>query len=326
MDNKGYLGIDVGSISTNLVIISAKGEVLYQNYERVSGAPIPSVQKALNVVKDELPEGFKINGVGVTGSARYLIGGVVGADIIKNEISTHARAAIHLHPDVKTVFEIGGQDSKVTVVRDGVVVDFAMNLVCAAGTGSFLDSQAKRLDISVETLSEKAMLSQNPTPIAGRCTVFAESDMIHKQQVGHRQEDILMGLCNAMARNFLNNVCTGKDIQPPVVLQGGISANKGIRRAFESLLDTEITVPRYNMVMGAYGAALLACEAPVQSSAFRGYQVCEHDIITRSFTCSDCPNCCEIVEVLDGDITLCRSGGRCRKWEGAHQMQQNSNS
>ncbi len=316
MEKQGYLGIDVGSISTNLVMISEDGGVLFQAYTRVDGDPIESIQKALSAMRDVLPEGFRVCGAGVTGSARYLIGGVIGADVVKNEISAHARAAIHLHPDVKTIFEIGGQDSKVTVVRDGVVVDFAMNLVCAAGTGSFLDSQAKRLNISIEELGEKALLSDTPTAIAGRCTVFAESDMIHKQQAGHRQEDIIMGLCHAMVRNFLNNVCTGKDIESPVVLQGGISANKGIRRAFESMLGSRPIVPRYNMVMGAYGAALIASDAGVRRTSYRGYEVCDLRIITSSFICSDCENRCEIVEVSDRREALARSGGRCRKWEG----------
>ncbi|MFW5915065.1 MAG: acyl-CoA dehydratase activase [Planctomycetota bacterium] len=316
MNRSGYLGIDVGSISTNLVVTSGDGNVLSQMYERVNGNPIQSVQRALPVMREHLPDDFTIGGVGTTGSARHLIGGVVGADVIKNEISAHARAAIHLHPEVQTIFEIGGQDSKVTVVRDGVVVDFAMNLVCAAGTGSFLDSQAKRLNISIEELSEKAVLSDSPTSIAGRCTVFAESDMIHKQQVGHSQVDIIMGLCLAMARNFLNNVCTGQDIEPPIVLQGGISENKGIRRAFESLLDTEIIIPRHNMVMGAYGAALLAADAEYERTSYRGYGICEHEIMTTSFQCDDCPNQCEIVEVVDEDRIISRSGGRCRKWEG----------
>ena len=313
----GYLGIDVGSISTNLVMIDPDGGVLFQTYRRVGGSPIASVQQAMRQMGDDLPDDLHVAAVCTTGSARYLIGAVVGADVIKNEISAHARAAIHLHPEVKTIFEIGGQDSKVTIVRDGVVVDFAMNLVCAAGTGSFLDSQAKRLDISIEEFSARAEQSESPTSIAGRCTVFAESDMIHKQQTGHRQEDIIMGLCHAMVRNFLSNVCTGKEIRHPVVLQGGISSNKGIRRAFREILESDVIIPRYNMVMGAYGAALIASRAKVEKTLFRGYDICQRDILTRGFTCDDCPNACEIVEIVDRDEIISRSGGRCRKWEGS---------
>ena len=317
MNKKLFLGIDVGSISINLVLINSDGEVLYETYVRGGGFPIATVQSALQEMENQLQENDIIAGVCTTGSGRSLIGAVVGADVVKNEIMAHAKAATFLHPDVQTVCEIGGQDSKITIIRDGIVVDFAMNLVCAAGTGSFLDSQAKRLDISIEELSEKALLSDNPTDIAGRCTVFAESDMIHKQQVGHSQHNIIMGLCNAMVRNYLSNVCRGKEIKPPVVLQGGISANKGIIRAFEEALGTEIIIPKHNMVMGAYGAALIAAHSDIPETKFRGFDVSNHKIKTISFKCNDCPNVCEIIEILDNDSVIGRSGGRCGKWEGS---------
>lgn len=315
MNSSFHLGIDVGSISTNLVLMGSDCEVVFQAYRRVEGNPVRSLQDALSEMRDTVGNHIPISGVCATGSARNLIGAVVGADVVKNEISAHARAAIHLHPDVQTVFEIGGQDSKVTVVRDGVVVDFAMNLVCAAGTGSFLDSQAKRLNITIEELSEASLRSTQPTGIAGRCTVFAESDMIHKQQTGHSQEDIIMGLCHAMVRNFLSNVCAGKEISPPVVLQGGVSANLGIRRAFRETLGYDMIIPRYNMVMGAYGAALIAARSGIAKTRFRGFDICARPMLTRSFVCKDCPNHCEVIEILDGETILSRSGGRCRKWE-----------
>ncbi|RJR20942.1 MAG: 2-hydroxyglutaryl-CoA dehydratase [Nitrospiraceae bacterium] len=316
MNDSCYLGIDVGSISTNCVIISPDGEVLFEIYKRGEGSPIASVQQCLSILAEQMPESMRIKGVCTTGSGRILAGAVVGADVIKNEISAHARAALHLYPDVQTIFEIGGQDSKVTIIRDGAVVDFSMNLVCAAGTGSFLDSQARRLNITIEELSSRAVRSENPTNIAGRCTVFAESDMIHKQQIGHEQKDIMMGLCQALVRNYLSNVCNGKDIRPPVVFQGGVSANKGICRAFSEALKCDIIVPSYNMVMGAYGAALIASQSYIEQTKFRGIQVADHPIATRGFECGDCPNCCEIIEVLDDDNVIGRTGGRCGKWEG----------
>ena len=311
-----YLGIDVGSISTNGVIISPDGEVLSEVYKRGEGNPIESVQQCLATLAEQMPAGLTIRGVCATGSGRILAGAVVGADVIKNEISAHARAAVHLYPDVRTIFEIGGQDSKVTIVRDGVVVDFSMNLVCAAGTGSFLDSQARRLNITIDELSSKAVMSHNPTSIAGRCTVFAESDMVHKQQVGHDQKDIVMGLCHALVRNYLSNVCNGKEIKPQVVFQGGVSANRGICRAFSEALQCDIIVPPYNMVMGAYGAALIASQSSIEQTKFRGNEVAGRPIITQGFECGDCPNCCEIIEVLDDAEIIGRTGGRCGKWEG----------
>ena len=316
MKKKAYLGIDVGSISTNIVVLDSDLNVLQRTYARAEGKPIASVQSALAELAEVLRKNFYIAGVCTTGSAREIIGAVVRADIIKNEITTHARAAIHLHSDVQTILEIGGQDSKITLVKDGIILDFAMNLVCAAGTGSFLDSQARRLNISIEQMSNEAVLSHNPTNIAGRCTVFAESDMIHKQQMGYNQKDIIMGLCLAMARNYLNNVCKGKEVNEPIVFQGGVSANKGICLALKKLLRRNIIIPQYHMVMGAYGAALIAANAGTTKSSFYGFDITEHKIVTRGFFCDDCPNLCEVVEVLDGDNIITRSGGRCGKWEG----------
>jgi predicted CoA-substrate-specific enzyme activase len=314
----GFLGIDIGSISTNFVLVSQAGEVLFDSYGRGGGNPIASVQDGLVHLEKAMPPSMEIAGVCTTGSGRELIGIMVGADVVKNEITAHARSAVHFCPDVRTIIEIGGQDSKVTLLREGAVVDFAMNLICAAGTGSFLDSQARRLEISIEDLSERSILSDNPTAIAGRCTVFAESDMIHKQQAGHAQQDILMGLCHALTRNFLSNVCRGKDLEPPLLLQGGVSANKGIVRAFQETLGFAVIVPEHHMVMGAYGAALIAAETGLERTRFRGMDVSSHEIATLGFDCEDCPNNCEIIEILDNDEVIGRSGGRCRKWEGTN--------
>ncbi len=315
MKKDAYLGIDVGSISTNIVVLDSDYKVLKTGYARAEGKPIASVQAAMADLGGLLLKEYHISGVCTTGSGREIIGAVVKADIIKNEITAHARAAIHLHPNVRTILEIGGQDSKITLVKDGVILDFAMNLVCAAGTGSFLDSQAKRLNINIEQMSEESIISKTPTTIAGRCTVFAESDMIHKQQMGHEQRDIIMGLCMAMARNYLSNVCHGKEVVEPIVFQGGVSANKGIRRAFRELLGKEIIIPQYHMVMGAYGAALIAAKGEIQNTTFRGFDIVNHKIVTQSFCCDGCSNQCEIVEVLDRDEIITRSGGRCGKWD-----------
>lgn len=315
MKKDAYLGIDVGSISTNIVVLDSDYKILKTSYARAEGKPIASVQAAIGDLSELLLKEYHIAGVCTTGSAREIIGAVVKADIIKNEITAHARATIHLHPDVRTILEIGGQDSKIMLVKDGVIVDFAMNLVCAAGTGSFLDSQAKRLNINVEQMSEESVLSKNPTTIAGRCTVFAESDMVYKQQMGHNQRDIIMGLCMAMARNYLSNVCHGKEVLEPVVFQGGVSANKGICRALRELLGKELIIPKYHMVMGAYGAALIAAKEGIQNTTFGGFDVADYKIVTQSFLCDGCPNQCEVVEVLDRDKIITRSGGRCGKWD-----------
>ena len=315
--SKTYLGIDIGSISTNLVLINEKNQVLSSLYIRTEGNPIKAIQKGLRKLKEQI-EGEKLDveiaGVGTTGSARYLAGVITGADLIKNEITAHAKGASFFVPDVKTVIEIGGQDSKIIILEDGVVVDFAMNLICAAGTGSFLDAQASRLKIPIEKFSKLALESKNPTSIGSRCTVFAESDMIHKQQIGHKTEDIIAGLCQGMARNFLNNIAKGKNIKPPIVFQGGVSENIGMRKAFEEALEEKIIVPPYNIVIGAFGVALLVKEMGLQKTKFLGFEVSDKDIKCTSFHCQSCPNKCEVIEAkIDGKVAA-RWGDRCGKW------------
>jgi predicted CoA-substrate-specific enzyme activase len=257
---KSYLGIDVGSVTTKFAVLNAGDEPVANLYTRTSGRPVQTVQEGLQHLAKELPGELEVVGVGVTGSARRLTGVVVGADVVKNEITAHAVGAASVVPEVHTVLEIGGQDSKLILLDDGIVTDFAMNSVCAAGTSSFVDQQAFRLSLPVERIGPLALRSQHPVRIAGRCTVFAESDMIHKQQMGHELEDILCGLCQALARNYLNNLALGKELRPPVVFQGGVAANAGMIRAFEEVLDQEVMVPVHFGVMGAIGAAMLAHE------------------------------------------------------------------
>lgn len=314
---KMYLGIDVGSVSTNLAVLDQDGIVLCHQYLLTHGQPIQAVQKGLSEIRSGLPRDLAIRGVGTTGSARQLTGVLVGADVIKNEITAHAMAAIHFFPDVRTVIEIGGQDSKIIIIRDGLVVDFGMNTVCAAGTGSFLDQQALRLNIPVEAFGEYALRSESPVRIAGRCTVFAESDMIHKQQTGCTVNDIIAGLCEALVRNYLNNVAKGREIQKPIIFQGGVAANSGIKKALERELGMEIHVPPFYHVMGAIGSALLAREKMDGSpeSQFKGFGIIEVSCRTRNFICKDCENTCEVVEFMMEDKPVSYWGDRCGKWE-----------
>lgn len=315
----GYLGIDVGSVSTNLVVIGPGGDVLASVYIKTQGNPIGAIQRGLKMVAEELGDGVDIKAVGTTGSARHLAGVVVGADLVKNEITAHAVASIHSVPDVKTIFEIGGQDSKIIILRDGIVTDFAMNTVCAAGTGSFLDRQAARLNIPIDKFGELALAAKLPVQIAGRCAVFAESDMIHKQQLGHRKEDLILGLCNALVRNYLANVAKGKEIRPPVLFQGGVAANSGMKLAFERELGLPVTVPPHYDVMGAIGAALLARGAVRRKkTSFRGFAVGKMDYQVASFSCPHCANSCEIIEIYGDDSLQARWGGRCGRWDAVH--------
>ncbi|HBE07277.1 MAG TPA: 2-hydroxyglutaryl-CoA dehydratase, partial [Firmicutes bacterium] len=314
---QGYLGIDVGSVSTNIVILSETGQMQHNLYLRTHGQPIAAIQNGLRSIMEQFQD-LEVLGVGCTGSGRRLTGVLSGADLVKNEITAHAVAAMYCHPEVQTVLEIGGQDSKIIVIRNGVVSDFAMNTVCAAGTGSFLDQQASRLGVAINDFGGLALKSENPVRIAGRCTVFAESDMIHKQQVGHSIEDITAGLCESLVRNYLANVGKGKEIREPVLFQGGVAANAGIRAAFEKQLEVKLIIPEHFSVMGAIGSALLAREEMLENprpSSFRGFTIADRHYITSSFECTGCPNMCEIVRLTDDSGLLANWGGRCGKWD-----------
>jgi predicted CoA-substrate-specific enzyme activase len=328
-----YLGIDVGSISTKGVVIDKSYNVLASDYIRTQGNPIVSIKELLKRLNGQLETRNSklgtagIAAAGTTGSARRLAGVMIGADIVKNEIIAHAIAASHFHPDAQTVLEIGGQDSKIIILRDAIPVDFAMNTVCAAGTGSFLDHQAARLGVPIEDFGGLALKSKNKANIAGRCTVFAESDMVHKAQLGIVREDLINGLCEAIVRNYLNTVAKGKDIKPVVLFQGGVAANVGVKAAFERALNQKLVVPEHFLVMGAIGAAILAREevdslersntqqsTPHAVSRFAGFETADVHFQSRSFECEGCPNHCEVIETLRESDVVDRYGDRCGKW------------
>lgn len=311
-----YLGIDVGSVSTNVVLMDEEKNIMAKVYTKTQGKPIEAIKKGLKEIQGALGNNLKVKGVGTTGSGRHLAAMIVGADVVKNEITAHGVAALHYVEGVRTILEIGGQDSKIILLKDGIISDFAMNTVCAAGTGSFLDRQAARLGIPIEEFGRLALRAGSPVRIAGRCAVFAESDMIHKQQLGHNQEDIIKGLCNALVRNFLNNLAKGKELAGPVVFQGGVAANVGIKQSFEEALGCNVTVPEHHEVMGAMGCCLLAQEQGMKknATAFRGFDIVNSGYQVKGFECEDCANGCEVIEILKDSQLAARWGDKCGKW------------
>lgn len=305
-----YMGIDVGSISTKGVILTENNEILSSAYIWTEGNPIGAVKKLTKMLeKDFDKEHYQIVATGTTGSARKLVGAVLGATIVKNEITAHAVGTTTFHPDVRTILEIGGQDSKIILVENGIAIDYAMNTLCAAGTGAFLSSQSRRLGIDVEDMGEIALKSEHPTQIAARCTVFAESDLVHKIQVGHTKTDIIAGLCNAVVGNYLNNVGKGKKIVSPVVFQGGVSRNVGVVKAFEKALGCPVIVDENGHLMGAIGAAILAYRNPARRKF--DFAVEDMEFKTREVSCGRCPNNCEIICVYRENQLIDSWGNRC---------------
>ena len=307
-----YLGVDIGSISTKGVIIDENNNIITSSYIWTEGNPVNAVKKLINILKNNLDSKYVVKGIGTTGSARKLIGLLLDANIVKNEIMAHAIGTLSIYPDVKTIFEIGGQDSKIILLNNGIITDYAMNTLCAAGTGSFLSSQAKRLNINIEDFGPLALKSNNPVKIAARCTVFAESDLIHKAQVGYKKEDIVAGLCKSIVLNYLNNVGKGKKIKSPVIFQGGVSKNLGVLKYFKEILNTDVIVDPNSHLMGALGIAILA----KKNSLWKTYDLNIQNISfdTKAIDCGGCSNNCELLRIYKDNKLIDIWGNRCDKY------------
>ena len=307
-----YLGVDIGSISTKGVIIDDDNNIITSAYIWTEGNPVEAVRKLLDILKSKLPKGYAIKGIGTTGSARKLIGLMLKACIVKNEITAHAIGTLTFYPNVRTILEIGGQDSKIILIKNGIITNYAMNTLCAAGTGSFLSSQAKRLGIDVEEFGNYALKSKNPVKIAARCTVFAESDLVHKAQVGYAKEDIIAGLCKSIVLNYLNNVGKGKKIVGPIIFQGGVSKNKGVVKYFKEILKEDIIVDENSHLMGAIGIAVLARRNKTGNTY--SLEMKNVKFITKAFECHRCPNTCELLKIYRNDELVDSWGSKCGKY------------
>jgi len=322
---EAYLGVDVGSISTNVVVMDPQRRVLSKAYLMTAGNPLEAVRQGLDIVGREVVGKVKILGAATTGSGRYLTGDFIGADIVINEITAQAAGAAIVNPKVDTIFEIGGQDSKYILLENGVVVDFEMNHACAAGTGSFLEEQAQRLGINIkEEFAGLAFESKSPIKLGERCTVFMESDLLSYQQQGAQIPELVAGLSYSIVANYLNRVVGRRKIGNNICFQGGTAFNKAVWSAFEKVTGKPIMVPDHHEVTGALGAASIAAEymsklaeqaGQMPASRFRGFENLVHiEYTVESFTCEHCANNCEIKKVqLPGSEPL-YYGSRCDRY------------
>jgi predicted CoA-substrate-specific enzyme activase len=360
---QAFLGIDIGSISTNLAVIDEKGRLLAKRYLMTAGRPIEAVKQGLDEIGHEIGDNTHILGVGTTGSGRYMIADFVGADIVKNEITAQAQAAVEIDPEVDTIFEIGGQDSKYISLKDGIIVDFEMNKACAAGTGSFLEEQAEKLDISIkEEFSDLAFRSQCPSSLGERCTVFMENSLLARLQRGAPKEDLIAGLSYSIVQNYINRVVGDKVIGDKIFFQGGVAFNKAVVSAFEAYLNKKIIAPPHHDVTGAVGMAIIAMrhmksqstaysmKSPFQTSSlyalqktgmkahetdssgqcstsFKGFDLSKRSYELRSFECKGCDNMCEINKVkVQGEKESLYYGSRCEKYDVKRRKKYSSSS
>ncbi len=316
-----YLGVDVGSLSTNVVLIDKDNHVIARRYLPTASKPLEAIKKGISEIYDEIGERVVVKAAGSTGSGRYLTGDFIGADAIRNEITAQATAAIACDPTVDTIFEIGGQDSKFIRIQNGVVVDFEMNKVCAAGTGSFLEEQAEKLGINiVGEFGCMAFSSSCPAKLGERCTVFMESDLNSHSQKGDSKENLVAGLAYSIVHNYLNRVVGNKPVGDKIFFQGGVTNNKSVVAAFEKVTGKSIIVPPHFDVTGAIGAAMLARDSLTtgQKTKFKGFDVRNRTYKTDNFECKRCNNHCEIRRVrIEGEKKPLYYGGRCDFYEVA---------
>ncbi|HID39325.1 MAG TPA: hypothetical protein EYP36_07405, partial [Calditrichaeota bacterium] len=302
-----YLGIDVGSTSTKAVLMDTRKEgddnILLGLYTRTRGQPVKAVQELLEVLDDiQRQRGIRFNfeGVGSTGSGRKFIQKVISADVAVDEITAHAQAAVALNPQTDTIIEIGGQDAKFTVLKDGQVTFSVMNYVCAAGTGSFIEEQAKRLNVPLNEFARRAF--GVPSPLTSdRCTVFMERDLNHLMQQGYEKEELLAAALHSVRDNYLSKVAHLNKIGKVVCFQGATAKNKALVAAFEQKLQKPIFVSRYCHLTGALGVCLILKEQNIRQSLFRGIEFHNEILEVQDDVCDLCNNHCKLKVINMGD-------------------------
>ena len=293
---KGYLGLDVGSTSTKSILINHEGFPMAGFYTKTASRPVTAVQKIFKACETFFSTHgieLEIKGCGTTGSGRRIAGKIIGADIEPDEITAHATAACHLNNNVDTIIEIGGQDAKFTLLKDGMVTSSVMNTVCAAGTGSFIEEQAVKLGCPLSKYSKLTEGVSSPVT-SDRCTVFMERDINYFLAQGYQRNEILASVLHSVRDNYLTKVASIGKIGNCILFQGATARNKALVAAFEQKLQKPIHVSRYCHLTGALGAALLVKEKQLHRSGFRGFGLSKYEIPVRRETCHICTNYCKL--------------------------------
>ncbi|MGD9331391.1 MAG: acyl-CoA dehydratase activase, partial [Desulfobacterales bacterium] len=305
-----FLGTDIGSTSTKAVLMAPDKTVLAGFYTRTGGQPLAALQRILEAVDDlthRQQSELTVKAAGTTGSGRKFIGCIMGADLVLDEITAHARAACELNPQVDTIIEIGGQDAKFTTLQDGRVTSATMNTVCAAGTGSFIEEQAAKLGCSLEDLAHRT--AHRCAPLSSdRCTVFMERDLNHFLTEGWDTNDVLAAVLHSVRENYLLKVATQSQIGDVVFFQGATAKNRALVAAFEQRLKKPILVSKYCHLTGALGTALTLWDEHGESASktarttFVGIDLWRSEVPVRAELCNLCPNSCKLsVAEVEGE-------------------------
>ncbi len=308
-----YLGIDVGSVSCKGVVIDDRGRIIRSSYIRNHGL-ISSVKQALEGLRTDA----MIEGVGITGSGKEFVNLLIGGDVLESEIMSHSIAAIQEFPDARTIFDIGGEDSKLIQIRNGQIENFMMNSSCGGGTGSMIEAIANRMGVKIEDVGKLALQSRNDISLPSKCGIFAQSAVVSKLNKGVDKSDILMGICSGLVGNFLTMLGKGKHLKPPFVFQGATAQNEALVHCFEKELNQKILIPKHCGLMGALGAAMITQEVKPRKTDFRGFEVCDSNLVTRTIIGDGCSNRCEITFVFDDKNSVGHLGNRCARCPAFH--------
>lgn len=306
---QAWLGIDIGSVSGKAAIIDEKGNLIDSVYMKNQG-----IFETLQILLDKInPANYKIMGCGVTGSGRNLVKILLNADVAKSEVIAHSSATLFYYPNARTIFEIGGEDSKLITIEGGVLNSFSMNTVCGGGTGAMIENIANRMNVRIEDVGTIALRSKTELDLPGKCGIFCTSAVVSKLNAGFNKDDILMGVCRALIRNYLTMCAKGKKLNPDFIFQGATALNKALVKALEEEINHKIIVPENCSIMGALGMALIAKEQATATKFIGDFNIEEFN--TVSFKCSDCSNRCEVTQIYKKNELLGATNTRCGKWE-----------
>jgi predicted CoA-substrate-specific enzyme activase len=306
--NKIYLGIDCGSVSVKLALIDDNEKLRESIYLRNRGL-IETIKTGL---KEISKKNYKISGVGVTGSGREFVKMLLGADLTKTEVLAHTVGALYYYPKVRTLIDIGGEDSKLMIIKDGVLEDFKLNNACSAGTGSSLEAISTRIGVPIENVGYEALNSKKRLSIPNKCGVFMQSAAVTCLNTGACKTDILMAVVRSMVDNYLT-MANGVKLEPPYIYQGATAKNKAIVKAFEEKLGNKVIVPEYCDVMGAIGIALMTKREGINNTYFKGFDIADRDYKTETIIAGGCENHCEMRLLYEGEKYVGALGNRCER-------------
>ncbi len=307
---KYYLGLDSGSVSLKSVIIDEKGEIVKSSYIKNYNLMV-----TLKQTLKQIDVGKEIVGVGITGTGQEFISKIIGGDISEPEIVAHYEATIKEFPDVRTIFDIGGQDSKLmTISEKRLLKGITFNKSCGGGTGAFIELMATEIDVKLDDFGDVALQWKNDFPFAGKCGVFCRTSVIDRKNKGVSKEDIAMGISKALVGNYFAILGKGKNLLPPFVFQGATAKNKALVKCMEDELKHEVLVPKNPDLMGALGIALITQKDFKGNTNFRGFELMNADLKTNTFICGGCVNNCEVTQIYKDEIYGGSIGSRCGKW------------